>query len=491
MDLALSLEWAGIEAELPPLEHTYNSSVAATLPTSLLLREDSQYQLTHAMMFRWGFGLRESHELHTDEIRQLDQLTAELIIRNLYAAHWDLVSEFLICRLAILGVVDDVSRVAFASLKSAQTIEGGIPGPEAALRLNARPDTRLSFEHCYHTTLTTIIGSCLASAIARNEPQGRRTLPTLHSDPTDRVVTHEDIRRRHQTRRSSEQTEIDRFFLRARSWLMTELGSSHSQSSLSAFMCETAIRIIEESCDVSHMSQVPTHLPTEVDVRQQTRDIALSLDRLCDIELFILGLKKLQPSSAGECLQWLRQLDERWAEAGIVTERLFLTSPMRALHRRGDETLIESLARPPIELDARVMARALLPPGDFDALVGLLGHLCAEPVDRSVAEWADGYDPVVEAAAAFFLLSIYDLVRGLGVARCLLRLSDSQDHFRTEIVTFLLTHQTPEGAIGYMGPEQYRLGGRMGNRTEWWWGQARPTVHAVWTMALASGRFSS
>lgn|GEM_PF-6330106 len=169
MDVALSLEMAGFCKDWHKVNNCFDNTILAKNVNPVFVQEDGAYAITHVIFFAYCFGKRKFNFKSKEEYSRIFELFSLLLIDVTLQKHWDLLSEFLICWNCIAFSHTEVYNYCMQLLLSQQNKYGAFPGPERNIshrknKFKSKAEEELarsSFQHCYHTTLTTTVAFSL------------------------------------------------------------------------------------------------------------------------------------------------------------------------------------------------------------------------------------------------------------------------------------------------------------------------------------------
>ncbi len=172
MEARMALDWAGLDDDIPSWEELLQNSIAGRLPSSLVIRDDAIYALTHVVMFDTRYGIDGPERLRETDLPRLAHLLEDLMIPMCQERHWDLIGELLFswdCS----SSRDRPSSTGHGGILDAQENDGSFPPRPAALkerpmgrtslhirRTDKRTMDRRRFALRYHTVLVGIIAGC-------------------------------------------------------------------------------------------------------------------------------------------------------------------------------------------------------------------------------------------------------------------------------------------------------------------------------------------
>jgi hypothetical protein len=184
MDVALSLELAGLGKKWHRVNESYQHTILSKDINPVFVYEDGAYAITHVILFACCFGKRKFRLKSAKEYSRIFNLFTLLLLEFIFQEHWDLASEFVICWNSLGFPHTAVYDLCFQKLLDQQNGEGAFPGPEYnilyrknKLKTQVEEETaRNSFQHCYHTTLTTTIALVLHTNSTGGRVQSRSSL---------------------------------------------------------------------------------------------------------------------------------------------------------------------------------------------------------------------------------------------------------------------------------------------------------------------------
>lgn len=167
MEERLALEWCDLDHRLPSWgELLADSILGGSTLTPLHVDAEIAYQVTHVLLFLYGFGSASRPPVESLRTERLQPLISDLLVVFCAKRHWDLVGELLLCWdcLALDGTL--VSQRAWEAFLAQQADDGSFPPPELAPDPSPphehppEDDHRRRFLGRYHTTLVAIL-ACL------------------------------------------------------------------------------------------------------------------------------------------------------------------------------------------------------------------------------------------------------------------------------------------------------------------------------------------
>ncbi len=419
MDVSLHLEWGAFRHDWPSLEELCAASILGKNPRPLFLDENAVYAITHVIMFLYGFGLRRTGAAASLETEEVRDMLSSLLVASCQERHWDLLAELLLCWDCIAFAPTPVYERAWRALLGAQKADGAMPGPESAL-VEGQPVNGY-FAHHYHTTLVSI----LAGALHLQRSQAG-------------IKTRVEARPVSVARRTPDTVAAAR---RARRWLEGLLDGIQARADdrpdalcrilLGCWICDsmleeeasafpaTARRVAEQLSDLEEEGAAFEEMP-----------VALAL---LTTALHALGLQPTpEPADDHGTLELAR------------------TFPLAAARQE-----VEDLA------------------SRIHAWTGC--GTC--PV---VLEPADAWIPEMLAGLATHCLRQYNFLTAGKLLRAILYLDGGvvEEH-----LGFLCLHQRPEGAFGFLGPEEGKLPGLEADLDLY----LPVTVSCLWALAEGTG----
>ena len=419
MDVSLHLEWGGFRHDWPSLEELCADSILGQHPRPLFLDENALYAITHVVMFLYGFGLRPAGaSLETVEVR--DMLSSLLVV-SCQERHWDLLAELLLCWDCIAFAPTPVYERAWQALLAAQEEDGAMPGPESALTLGAP-----YFSHHYHTTLVSILAGalCLQRSGARIEARP----VSVTRRPPDTVSAARRARRWLEGLLEENRRPDDLCRILLGCWLCDSILGEET----SAFP-ETARRIAAELIILEEEGAAFDELPAALALLAEALLVPGGI-AVASLQEFAAILAEVLPS--GE-------------DAALAEKRLLLH-----ILGFGEEP------EPPRGDGALELVRTLPLSATREEIEDLALRLHAwtgygtRPVTLSPA---DAWIPEMLAGLATHCLRQYNFMTATRLLRAMLYLGGGgvEEH-----LGFLVLHQRPEGAFGFLGPEEGKLRGR-------------------------------
>ncbi len=417
MDVSLHLEWGGFRHDWPSLEELCAASILGKTPRPLFLDENAVYAITHVIMFLYGFGLRRTGAAASLETEAVRDMLSALLVASCQERHWDLLAELLLCWDCIAFAPTPVYERAWRALLGAQTADGALPGPEAAL-VDGQP-VNGCFAHHYHTTLVSILAGALHLQRSRAG-----------------IKTHVEARPV-----ASRKPDTGAAARRARRWLEGLLDGVQARAAdrpdalcrilLGCWICDsilgqeasafpaTARRVAEQLSNLEEEGEAFEKLP-----------VALAL---LVTALYALGLQPA-PEAAGD-------------HGALELARTF---PLTAARHEVDD------------LASRIHAWT---------------GCGTRPV---VLEAADAWIPEMLAGLATHCLRQYNFLSACKLLRAVLYLNGGvvEEH-----LGFLCLHQRPEGAFGFLGPEEGKLPGLEADLDLY----LPVTVTCLWALAEGAG----
>jgi hypothetical protein len=182
MEERLALEWGAFHHSLPTWKQLVDDSILRKAPSPLHLDTEAAYQITHVILFLFGFGIRRGPVQIPDRARTRGLLIA-LIVTFCGERHWDLVGELLLCWDCLQLESGEIYEKAWDVFMAQQADDGSFAGPQSPPESNGgdreRGKTlknRRRFLERYHTTLVAILaGNCY---LRRLPHRSSRAAPT-------------------------------------------------------------------------------------------------------------------------------------------------------------------------------------------------------------------------------------------------------------------------------------------------------------------------
>jgi hypothetical protein len=421
MDVSLHLEWGGFRHNWPSLEELCAASILGKVPRPLFLDENAVYAITHVVMFLYGFGLRRTGAAASLETEAVRDMLSSLLVVSCQERHWDLLAELLLCWDCIAFEPTPVYERAWRALLGTQKEDGAVPGPESAL-VDGQPVNGY-FAHHYHTTLVSI----LAGALHLRRPGARieaRPASSAHrsSDTPDAVATIGAARR-------------------ARRWL--------------------------------------EGLLDDIRARGGGRPDALCRILLgCWICDSMLGEKvSAFPATARRVAEQMSDLEEEGAAfeelpvaLALLTTALYAMNLLPAPEPADDHDTLELARSFPLTATRQEVEDLALSIHAWTA-----GGTCPVILDP-----ADAWILEMLAGLATHCLRQYNFLTATRLLRAIVYLGGGgvEEH-----LGFLVLHQRPEGAFGFLGPEEGKLRDREADVDLY----LPVTVSCLWALAEGTG----
>lgn len=161
MDLAYSIERAGLRHALPPLAALYRTTLAAGSLHLPALTTYDVYCFTHTIFYLTDMGQALPAYLGAAELQRLRQACHLLTGMYLRGNDLDLLGELLICLYQLGKPARHTAEVAWRRIEQTQDAEGFVPGPyfsrERQASLSGQARRRYTFLQTYHTTLVAMV----------------------------------------------------------------------------------------------------------------------------------------------------------------------------------------------------------------------------------------------------------------------------------------------------------------------------------------------
>jgi hypothetical protein len=173
MDIGLSLQWAGIDANWPDQDSLRAGSILGSLPSDLYLDLQTWYALTHVIIFQTDYGC---HPPSVIQPAGLSDLLATLMILSAQERDWDILGEFLLCWDCLGLEQHAITAAGWRLFLAAQQQDGSFLGPES--RRSAEREKSCEeqvFRARYHTTIVAVIALSLRQARRLHPPPQPRT----------------------------------------------------------------------------------------------------------------------------------------------------------------------------------------------------------------------------------------------------------------------------------------------------------------------------
>lgn len=432
LDLLHTLELAGVDHPLPPVEDVLPLTLFCADPSVLRLGDRDIYAITHTVFYATDFGLRVPRWPAGFDLSRAVELLEALCLLSRHRGNADLVAE-LLCSLLCLGVHDSAeAERGWAFLVEVQEADGRVAGPEGIVHpgLEGSDEEYRSWATAYHTTIV----AALAGLLARGATVIRRPRPSPATTPDD--------------------TQRTTALRRATLWLADAAVTADLEEALPA--AATAARgaraLAEPALAQAALASVVKRVEAEqgpspwrrvgADVvfecahglRAASRDCA-TLDRfLEDTATALTGLTAVPVAAAGGVahlmrLGWLTEDTGNALIASADPAPLLTAGPPPAMTAKG---LVQYAGDDPDRLPGGEAARAV-----GERLAAALPAACQD----------------------------YKLDEVAVLLRCLILLGWADHRVVRDGVEFLLRQQTPSGAFGWPAvddPDQ-----RMGLRQRW------------------------
>ncbi|QKV98016.1 hypothetical protein HUT19_35255 [Streptomyces sp. NA02950] len=181
LDLLHTLELAGVEHRLPPVEAILPFTLFCADPSVLGLGDRDIYAITHTIFYATDFGLRVPQWPIGFDLSRAVELLEALCLLCRHRGNADLVAE-LLCSLLCLGIHDSAeAERAWAFLSETQEPDGRVAGPEGIVHpgLEGGDEEYRSWATAYHTTIV----AALAGLLARSSSVIRRPRPVRPTAP--------------------------------------------------------------------------------------------------------------------------------------------------------------------------------------------------------------------------------------------------------------------------------------------------------------------
>jgi hypothetical protein len=183
MEERLALEWGAFSHSLPAWEQLIENSILGRAPSPLHLDMEATYQITHVILFLFGFGATRA-SVQPGNPPELRRLLSALIITCCGEQHWDLVGELLLCWDCLEFEPGLIYERAWDAFLSQQSDDGSFPGPRSGSERAGRdhgkpPENWLRFLERYHTTLVAILAGdgCLRRLAHRPAQNESKAVP--------------------------------------------------------------------------------------------------------------------------------------------------------------------------------------------------------------------------------------------------------------------------------------------------------------------------
>lgn len=154
---------AGCRASEPDWHGLYLSTTLAAPGSLAFLDRDGAYSITHTVLYMCDFGARRAPLDHSEREAAIRVVECSLL-HYWRIGNWDLVGE-LLASLDCLDSPASVIQQGAAAAFHAAAIDGAVPADRAAAEQIHREGAAMSsatrFSLCYHTTLVSILQSCI------------------------------------------------------------------------------------------------------------------------------------------------------------------------------------------------------------------------------------------------------------------------------------------------------------------------------------------
>jgi hypothetical protein len=470
MDVRVSLDMGGFRSSWPSVDELYESTSTFRSLNALHLDEASIYVLTHAIMFLYYYGTRPDAPADPPDDTQVRLTLANLLISMCQGGHWDLLGELLICW-DCMGLPDEtVYRKAWAAFLTAQAQDGSFQAlrnyptyQSEEVVTTPASEREAYFDFRYHTTVVGIIAGSLRMSRHDN---GRIAGPAVAPERASlapayqKPLAHADLE------------AVTGAFQQAGAWLYQLLESSvdahrHSTHSLlylllGIWTCKSFLNKAE-GVEGAERDGVGLHSAAKLVWKSLTtgKDSAITESLLGIPPTLTLAVSAIL-SSEGSAVPGLQAFLQ--AVAGVLEKtpddealtQLSLCEKRVLLHALG----VLPLPRLVTSSELEVFVQSLPPTATFDQIEDLLlyANSCAaygmhEVNGTQHERWLGDF---LSGLAAHFL-GQYDLSMGCKLLRSISYLGFKSHPGLSSCVKFLCFHQRPNGAFGFLGPEELRL----------------------------------
>ncbi|MET9735077.1 hypothetical protein ABZZ79_31875 [Streptomyces sp. NPDC006458] len=416
LDLLHTLELAGVDHTLPTVDAVLPHTLLCADPSAFKLADRDIYAITHTVFYATDFGLRTPNWPNGfDSARAVGLLEALLVLCR-RRGNADLVAE-LVCSLFCLGVRDSAEADrAWTFLVDVQEADGRVDGPDGVVhpKLGEGDVEYQKWATGYHTTIVT----ALACLLARSPVLTQRPRPTAPL-PADTNGLEEALRRSVVWLSEASLTDA------ADSGLPQAAAAARGARALGRLdLVEPALSAL-----AGHFDAAPDQLWVRHGV-EVVAEFARGLDGLglaCD------SLERFLTSTAAA----LREVCVVPADASAGIRCLVDLGVLAADH---GAALLASVTHAPPDTD-----------GVAAGLVALRIAQRADQVPHPRAADGASWRPVAERLAAALPAAYrnYQLGEMAALVRALTILGWGEHRLTRDAAAFLLSQQTPTGAVGY------------------------------------------
>ncbi|CCK32793.1 hypothetical protein BN159_8415 [Streptomyces davaonensis JCM 4913] len=416
LDLLHTLELAGVDHGLPMVDAVLPHTLLCADPSAFKLADRDIYAITHTVFYATDFGLRTPKWPDGFDLARTVGLLEALLVLCRRRGNADLVAE-LVCSLLCLGVHDSAEADrAWTFLADTQEVDGRVDGPDGVVHPKLG-EGNLEYQKWatgYHTTIVT----ALACLLARSPVLTQRPRPTVPL-PADNKGLEEAL-------------------YRSVVWLSGASLSDEAEPGFAPAAAATrGARALGQPALVEPaLSALATYLdaaPDQLWSRYGVEAVAEFARGLSGLGLTCDSLERFLTSTAAA----LREV-----------------SVVPAGARTGIRILVD-LGVLAADHGAALLASApLAPPGTDDIAAGLVALQIAQRADQIPHPrdaGAESWRPVAECLAAALPAAYRDYRLGemAALVRALALLGWGEHRLTRDAAAFLLSQQTPTGAIGY------------------------------------------
>jgi hypothetical protein len=425
MEEVLAAEWAGLSHDLPGWADLVGASLLGRPPNPAHLGVEATYELTHVIMFLFGFGMRARPPAPLPEPSAYRQLLATLLVVNCRTGHWDLVGELLLCWSCLGLEPGAVPAAAWRSLLAEQGPDGSFPAVAAPGGEEDGTDPVRRFGRRYHTTLVTIL-ACDAEVRRWRE---RRTPPP--AAPAAPVAV----------RPLADAAVLDAVAARELAWLGGLAGRDGSAEDL----CQIAVGAW--LCGVLAVGQAPAADAVAARVASRLHggdgwDMVPAALRL--VAAGVLGASAPAPPPLAGYAERAAALVRR-----LPADDLLLAEKRSLLHRLG---LVAAPARPSLDIAAGPFGRLSLrcEPAELGGLLVVVEAATGYGTAPAGLRAPDAWVPGLLIGHAVERLVANDLVAACRLLRAAAYLDPCGEGLLGAL-SFLLLQQRPGGGFGFFG----------------------------------------
>lgn len=155
LELRYMLWKSGFASRKPALGSQFSATSFALVRNPVYLTQPEVYSITHTLLYLTDFA--GPCRLPAPVRRRAIEIVRALLVHYRRIRDWDVTGELLLNLIGLNSYDDALFADTLRTLCAAQLGNGAVPGPNYRATDERAHDREYVFEHCYHTTLVSMI----------------------------------------------------------------------------------------------------------------------------------------------------------------------------------------------------------------------------------------------------------------------------------------------------------------------------------------------